>query len=47
MKMKLIREEKPSSVKRVKYLTRKLASVATRTRHWKADQRPIQSRNSR
>ena len=47
MKMKLMSEEKPSSVKRVKYCTRKLASVATRTRQKKADHKPIQSRNSR
>lgn len=47
MKIKLMRAEKPSSVKRVKYCTRKLASVATSTRQNKPDHRPIHSRNSR
>lgn len=37
--MELIREEDPSLVKRVKLLTRKLALVATRMSHGKADQR--------
>lgn len=47
MKIKLMRHEKPSSVKRVKYWTRKLASVATRTKQKNADHRPIHRRNSR
>lgn len=47
MNIKLMRAQKPSSVKRVKYRTRWLASVATKTTPKKATQRPIQRRNSR